>query len=169
MGSIIERLEAIKKRFIDDADYETAATVRDAAQEIRALSNQLAAYTETLRDAIARRDELQKQVTDKLEVPERCPITGYRFFCVMNYEGRKLPTYGGPLDSFTVPVAHPSEDFTEARELIRTTFNHDDDCRAEDESTGLFVVKEATLIELYDLRDRMAEIADQVPADIKEG
>ncbi|MEE6129147.1 ASCH domain-containing protein [Chryseobacterium arthrosphaerae] len=51
-----------------------------------------------------------------------CPITGLQYFAdIINESGQLVETYGGPFDSYTIPV--PDED--DPNEFIRARFCHD--------------------------------------------
>jgi hypothetical protein len=56
-------------------------------------------------------------------VPEKCPVTGMRFFMMLREAGKGgkyVPTYGGPFDSFTIPVRNDDGHW------YREHFCHDD-------------------------------------------
>lgn len=48
-----------------------------------------------------------------VDVPEVCPITGRPFFRWISHpvKNRYVPTYGGPYDSYTIPVKQPDGSF----------------------------------------------------------
>ena len=61
---------------------------------------------EAICDAI---DELSEQPAQQEPVawcPDVCPITGLPFFMWIEHHetGQRVPTYGGPYDSYTIPV-----------------------------------------------------------------
>jgi hypothetical protein len=48
--------------------------------------------------------------------PERCPVTGLPFFMVIDhYDRGPVPTYGGPLDSYTIPERDKSGEWERER------------------------------------------------------
>lgn len=50
--------------------------------------------------------------TKPTDVPDRCPYTGLRFFDVIKDEdGVPVPVYGGPFDSYTIPVTNDGDDY----------------------------------------------------------
>lgn len=60
-----------------------------------------------------------------------CPITGLEFFAdIPDENGNIIATYGGPFDSYSVPI--PDEDFP--NEFFRRRFCHDRGCWREDET-----------------------------------
>lgn len=83
--------------------------------------------------------------------PDKCPITRRDFF--MEIDG--VPTYGGPLDSYTIPemLGVPEQPWHE-RELFVRRFDHDQGCWVDDEVIPLRVIHDEVLDDLLD---------DQVP------
>jgi hypothetical protein len=81
--------------------------------------------------------------TDKNQgwCPDVCPLTGAPFFMwIEHYKtGQMVPTYGGPLDSYTIPVKHSDGSY------YRERYDHDLGGWLIDESEdiGLVVVAEA--------------------------
>lgn len=53
--------------------------------------------------------------------PEVCPITGLKFFMWIQHHAthQEVPTYGGPFDSYTIPVKRPDGAY------VRERFDHD--------------------------------------------
>lgn len=74
--------------------------------------------------------------------PDFCPITGLPFFMwIEHYLHGRVPTYGGPFDSYTIPER--SED----GEYLRERYDHDEGGWLVDEveDVGLKVVAESVL------------------------
>lgn len=66
--------------------------------------------------------------------PKECPITGRPFFAEIEKDGELVPTYGGPFDSYTIPIA--DEEIQEGEEEIgytTTRYCHDDGGWKDDE------------------------------------
>ncbi|ANJ76544.1 hypothetical protein PQH03_28335 [Ralstonia insidiosa] len=82
--------------------------------------------------------------------PSKCPITRRDFFMVLEHpELGLLPTYGGPLDSYTIPEmeGEPTEELHE-RSLFVHRYDHDRGEWVDDESINLRVIEESVLHEL---------------------
>lgn len=60
-------------------------------------------------------------------IPDRCPITGLPFFMtIQDEDGRMVPTYGGPYDSYTIPeIEGDSKTPLHEREFTRRRYDHD--------------------------------------------
>jgi hypothetical protein len=80
--------------------------------------------------------------TDKEQgwCPDVCPLTGTPFFMWINHyqTGQMVPTYGGPFDSYTIPVKGDDGSY------CRERFDHDRGHWLENESydVGLVVIPE---------------------------
>ena len=82
------------------------------------------------------RDVLRAEVerlTNERWCPTVCPITGRPFFMwIEHYEsGRMVPTYGGPFDSYTIPIKGDDGEFVCER------YDHDEGGWLVDEVVGL--------------------------------
>jgi hypothetical protein len=101
--------------------------------------------------------------------PERCPITGRRFFMPMEHpELGLVPTFGGPSDSFTIPTldGEPSDPWHE-REMRCERYDHDAGHWVEGgEPIPLRIVHEPFL---DDVLSKLEEIAEPVEQSGVEG
>ncbi|WP_023628637.1 hypothetical protein [Pseudomonas soli] len=69
--------------------------------------------------------------------PDECPITGRQFFMWTEHpDGSMVPTYGGPLDSYTIPVRDGEEGFCCDR------FDHDLGDWRDSETVGLKLIND---------------------------
>lgn len=93
----------------------------------------------------------------RLSIPPLCPITGYRFFMVIDKDGVPMPIYGGPFNSYTIP----DRDWVAKNgQLFRQCFDHDlggwtEDCEIIDER---LVSEQSYLLPLWEAeeeRDRL--------------
>ncbi|HAW7891876.1 TPA: hypothetical protein JLM80_003603 [Escherichia coli] len=85
--------------------------------------------------------------------PDICPITGRAFF--MWIEHPKLgnvPTYGGPLDSYTIPTKDSDGEFSCER------YDHDFGGWVESECLGLYLIDDKEQCRVYELEERIAEL-----------
>lgn len=85
--------------------------------------------------------------------PDICPITGRAFF--MWIEHPKLgnvPTYGGPLDSYTIPTKDGDGEFSCER------YDHDFGGWVESECPGLYLIDDKEQCRVYELEERIAEL-----------
>lgn len=97
----------------------------------------------------------------QIHVPDQCPITGRKYFADMTYpELGLVPTFGGPFDSYTIPVPVQDDEFSEAKEFRCLHFDHDRGAWGEDCGTSLYLVTRETLLELYEFRDAKADSGD---------
>ncbi|EFM3367872.1 DUF4406 domain-containing protein [Escherichia coli] len=82
-----------------------------------------------------------------------CPITGRAFF--MWIEHPKLgnvPTYGGPLDSYTIPTKDSDGEFSCER------YDHDFGGWVESECLGLYLIDDEEQCRVYELEERVKEL-----------
>ena len=97
--------------------------------------------------------------------PEKCPITGRPFFMTLDHpELGRVPTYGGPYDSYTIPApeGEPTDPWHE-RELRSERYDHDAGWWVEGgEPIPLRIVHEDMLFELQE--DAEAAAAPTPPA-----
>ncbi|EEW2576212.1 hypothetical protein D9D84_24890, partial [Escherichia coli] len=85
--------------------------------------------------------------------PDICPITGRAFF--MWIEHPKLgnvPTYGGPLDSYTIPTKDSDGEFSCER------YDHDFGGWVESECLGLYLIDDEEQCRVYELEERVKEL-----------
>ena len=101
--------------------------------------------------------------------PDVCPITGQPFFMWIEHHetGRMVPTYGGPYDSYTIPVKDSHGDY------VRERYDHDlGGWRTdEQEDVGVMLVDNQSLVigpdhPRYDAIERFAEQPASAPADV---
>ncbi|EEU1876901.1 TPA: hypothetical protein JXT23_002218 [Escherichia coli] len=91
--------------------------------------------------------------------PDICPITGRAFF--MWIEHPKLgnvPTYGGPLDSYTIPTRDSDGEFSCER------YDHDFGGWVESECLGLYLIDDKEQCRVYELEERIAELETNLAA-----
>ncbi|EOX0285669.1 hypothetical protein ACO3OR_004702 [Escherichia coli] len=85
--------------------------------------------------------------------PDICPITGRAFF--MWIEHPKLgnvPTYGGPLDSYTIPTKDSDGEFSCER------YDHDFGGWVDSECPGLYLIDDEEQCRGYELEERVKEL-----------
>jgi len=64
----------------------------------------------------------------KVLYPEKCPVTGLPFFMEIHHpELGYIPTYGGPYDSYTIPIKDENGNW------YRKRFDHDEGYWYDDE------------------------------------
>ncbi|HBM9945726.1 TPA: hypothetical protein L1L93_000123 [Escherichia coli] len=91
--------------------------------------------------------------------PDICPITGRAFF--MWIEHPKLgnvPTYGGPLDSYTIPTKDGDGEFSCER------YDHDFGGWVESECLGLYLIDDKEQCRVYELEERIAGLETNLAA-----
>ncbi|EHP1064839.1 hypothetical protein KNZ44_001780 [Escherichia coli] len=91
--------------------------------------------------------------------PDICPITGRAFF--MWIEHPKLgnvPTYGGPLDSYTIPTRDSDGEFSCER------YDHDFGGWVESECLGLYLIDDKEQCRVYELEERIAGLETNLAA-----
>lgn len=95
----------------------------------------------------------QRQTVSNQWRPDICPITGRAFF--MWIEHPKLgnvPTYGGPLDSYTIPTKDSDGEFSCER------YDHDFGGWVESECLGLYLIDDEEQCRVYELEERVKEL-----------
>ena len=113
-----------------------------------------------LLDALEARDKRIAELTtaacvDNQWKPEVCPVTGRKFFMwIYHPDLGHVPTYGGPFDSYTIPVADS------CGELYCEHFDHDFGGWREGESIDLHIVSGDDMCNELELQTR-AESAEQ--------
>ncbi len=107
--------------------------------------------------------------------PEFCPITREPFFMVIEHpELGQVPTYGGPYDSYTIPVmgGKPGELYHE-RPLCRYRYDHDLGGWVDGmEEINLRIVDDQHLMKLEDLADtflQKSQAAEKRVAELESG
>lgn len=111
-------------------------------------------------------------ISELAQYPEKCPITRRDFFMVLDHpELGRVPTYGGPFDSYTIPEmdGDPHQPMHE-RELFYHHYDHDRGDWVEDEFIPLRVIHDDVLNEYFDLKDKAAPQPQQAaPGAVLEG
>lgn len=95
--------------------------------------------------------------------PEVCPVTFMPFFMWLEHpELGWVPTYGGPLDSYTIPTpCLPESDSVKRSEIKYTTFRFDHDAGCwldEEEDPGVRLIADDYLLQLTKKVRNYAEI-----------
>lgn len=85
--------------------------------------------------------------------PDICPITGRAFFMWIEHpELGNVPTYGGPLDSYTIPTKDGDGEFSCER------YDHDFGGWVESECLGLYLIDDKEQCRVYELEERVKEL-----------
>ena len=85
--------------------------------------------------------------------PDICPITGRAFFMWIEHPTLgNVPTYGGPLDSYTIPTKDSDGEFSCER------YDHDFGGWVESECLGLYLIDDKEQCRVYELEERIAEL-----------
>ncbi|HBJ1131947.1 TPA: ead/Ea22-like family protein [Escherichia coli] len=85
--------------------------------------------------------------------PDICPITGRAFFMWIEHPTLgNVPTYGGPLDSYTIPIKDGDGEFSCER------YDHDFGGWVESECLGLYLIDDREQCRVYELEERIAEL-----------
>ncbi len=91
--------------------------------------------------------------------PDICPITGRAFFMWIEHpELGNVPTYGGPLDSYTIPTKDGDGEFSCER------YDHDFGGWVESECLGLYLIDDKEQCRVYELEERIAELVTNLAA-----
>ncbi len=89
--------------------------------------------------------------------PDVCPITGRKFFMWIEHpELGYVPTYGGPLDSYTIPTRDSDGEFSCER------YDHDFGGWVDGECVGLYVIDEDEICRVYELEQSVTELREQL-------
>lgn len=107
--------------------------------------------------------------------PEKCPLTQRLFFMWIKHHktGEMVPTYGGPYDSYTIPI-FDGEDFWCER------YDHDSGCWMDNalEDVGLMLVNDQSLVfgpdhprynEIEAYAAAQTDVAQRTLEDVKAG
>ena len=85
--------------------------------------------------------------------PDLCPITGRAFFMWIEHPTLgNVPTYGGPLDSYTIPTKDGDGEFSCER------YDHDFGGWVESECLGLYLIDDREQCRVYELEERVKEL-----------
>lgn len=85
--------------------------------------------------------------------PDICPITGRAFFMWIEHPTLgNVPTYGGPLDSYTIPTKDSDGEFSCER------YDHDFGGWVESECLGLYLIDDKEQCRVYELEERVKEL-----------
>ncbi|HAY0383292.1 TPA: hypothetical protein JS317_001018 [Escherichia coli] len=91
--------------------------------------------------------------------PDICPITGRAFFMWIEHPTLgNVPTYGGPLDSYTIPTRDSDGEFSCER------YDHDFGGWVESECLGLYLIDDKEQCRVYELEERIAELETNLAA-----
>ncbi|OWD73659.1 hypothetical protein, partial [Escherichia coli] len=85
--------------------------------------------------------------------PDICPITGRAFFMWIEHPTLgNVPTYGGTLDSYTIPTKDGDGEFSCER------YDHDFGGWVESECLGLYLIDDREQCRVYELEERVKEL-----------
>lgn len=85
--------------------------------------------------------------------PDLCPITGRAFFMWIEHPTLgNVPTYGGPLDSYTIPTKDGDGEFSCER------YDHDFGGWVESECLELYLIDDREQCRVYELEERVKEL-----------
>lgn len=85
--------------------------------------------------------------------PDVCPVTGRKFFMWIEHETLGyVPTYGGPFDSYTIPIRDSSGEFYCER------YDHDLGGWVGGELIGLYLIDDDDQCRVCELEERIAEL-----------
>ena len=85
--------------------------------------------------------------------PDVCPITGRRFFMWIEHpQMGYVPTYGGPLDSYTIPTRDSDGEFSCER------YDHDFGGWVDGECIGVYLIDDDEQCRVYELEQRIASL-----------
>lgn len=88
--------------------------------------------------------------------PDICPITGRAFFMWIEHPTLgNVPTYGGPLDSYTIPTKDGDGEFSCER------YDHDFGGWVESECLGLYLIDDREQCRVYELEERVKELEER--------
>ncbi|EFF8085039.1 ead/Ea22-like family protein [Escherichia coli] len=128
----------IKRR--DQVNEEIALTVRKLRVELEEVKQ----HAEELSETKAVRNQWR---------PDICPITGRTFFMWIEHPTLgNVPTYGGPLDSYTIPTKDGDGEFSCER------YDHDFGGWVESECLGLYLIDDREQCRVYELEERVKEL-----------
>ncbi|HAN3826029.1 TPA: ead/Ea22-like family protein [Escherichia coli] len=128
----------IKRR--DQENEEIALTVGKLRVELEEVKQ----HAEELSETKAVRNQWR---------PDICPITGRAFFMWIEHPTLgNVPTYGGPLDSYTIPTKDGDGEFSCER------YDHDFGGWVESECLGLYLIDDREQCRVYELEERVKEL-----------
>ncbi|HFI4469560.1 TPA: ead/Ea22-like family protein, partial [Escherichia coli] len=128
----------IKRR--DQENEEIALTVGKLRVELEEVKQ----HAEELSETNAVRNQWR---------PDICPITGRAFFMWIEHPTLgNVPTYGGPLDSYTIPTKDGDGEFSCER------YDHDFGGWVESECLGLYLIDDREQCRVYELEERVKEL-----------
>ncbi|HGB1822269.1 TPA: ead/Ea22-like family protein [Salmonella enterica subsp. enterica serovar Bahrenfeld] len=85
--------------------------------------------------------------------PDVCPVTGRKFFMWIEHETLGyVPTYGGPFDSYTIPIRDSNGEFSCER------YDHDFGGWVGGEFIGLHLIDDEEQCRVCELEERIAEL-----------
>ncbi|EAS1945705.1 hypothetical protein AXB88_04940 [Salmonella enterica] len=123
---------------------ESALTQRDDMRQVR----------EQLEEAEKRIVELPRSASVNSQwKPDVCPVTGRKFFMWIEHETLGyVPTYGGPFDSYTIPIRDSNGEFSCER------YDHDFGGWVGGEFIGLHLIDDEEQCRVCELEERIAEL-----------
>ncbi|EFF5738488.1 ead/Ea22-like family protein [Escherichia coli] len=128
----------IKRR--DQENEEIALTVGKLRVELEEVKQ----HAEKLSETKAVRNQWR---------PDICPITGRTFFMWIEHPTLgNVPTYGGPLDSYTIPTKDGDGEFSCEH------YDHDFGGWVESECLGLYLIDDREQCRVYELEERVKEL-----------
>lgn len=119
------------------------------------------ALRDDMRQAREQLEEAEKQIVELSRAasvnsqwkPDVCPVTGRKFFMWIEHETLGyVPTYGGPLDSYTIPTRDSSGEFSCER------YDHDIGGWVDGEFIGLYLIDDDEQCRVCGLEERIAEL-----------
>lgn len=89
--------------------------------------------------------------------PDVCPITGRKFFMWIEHpELGYVPTYGGPLDSYTITTRDSDGEFSCER------YDHDFGGWVDGECVGVYLIDDDEQCRVYELEQSVSELREQL-------
>ena len=138
LDELDEKQQYIKSR--DQENEDIALTVGKLRVELEEVKQ----HAEELSETNAVRNQWR---------PDICPITGRAFFMWIEHPTLgNVPTYGGPLDSYTIPTKDGDGEFSCER------YDHDFGGWVESECPGLYLIDDKEQCRVYELEERVKEL-----------
>ena len=138
LDELERKQQYIKRR--DQENEEIALTVGKLRVELEEVKQ----HAEELSETKAVRNQWR---------PDICPITGRAFFMWIEHPTLgNVPTYGGPLDSYTIPTKDGDGEFSCER------YDHDFGGWVESECLGLYLIDDREQCRVYELEERVKEL-----------
>ncbi|HAK5853133.1 ead/Ea22-like family protein [Salmonella enterica] len=145
---------------------EAAERAKDSfISNFRAPTRDVLALLDDMRQAREQLEEAEKRIVELPRAasvnsqwkPDVCPVTGRQFFMWIEHETLGyVPTYGGPLDSYTIPTRDSSGEFSCER------YDHDLGGWVGGELIGLYLIDDDEQCRVCELEEHMAELEARV-------